>query len=177
MPQVYNVGTRRLFVDAAAWCVIVGGALLAAAVISQRAEAAPQWMLAFAHGPLHAAGTVLMQHMGWANAALCAFVVLATASAVGVLRRHEWARRTFVGMAALALALLLALMWVHHDVVALAVHRAVAGAQLSSAALLLIDHLTAAARWLALALAACTGVLLLALIRALLSQEVRQEFA
>lgn len=89
---------------------------------------------------------------GFGLVAACALAMALAAAATGLLQRYEWARRVFVGLAAAGavagLAVAFSGPWIESD-----------GAALAAAPALLVSALLAA------------------LVRALTSSRVRQEFA
>ena len=176
MPQVYNVGARSLFVNLVAWAMIVAGAACAALLAAHAGDLA-HGLQRFTRGPLQPAALWLLEHRPWVLAALALAALLLITAAVGLLRRLEWARRAFVAVGLFGFLALVASFSVQHEVVALAVQQVVHGNELSAATLALIDQLTSAARALVYAVLGAACVVLLVLVRALLSEEVRREFA
>jgi hypothetical protein len=138
MPTIIHVGAPSRLVTALAWFVIVGAPLLAVVV------------------PL--------QGLGWlAAAAASALAVIAIASAVALLRRHEWGRRAVMGLLLVALLVaLFGLPWQIYALLDAIVAKGQAATRLQWLLLLATPAALLAAGWV---------------LRRLRSAEVRQEFA
>jgi hypothetical protein len=138
MPTIIHVGAPSRLVTALAWFVIVIAPLLAVVV------------------PL--------QGLGWLAAGATACLPgLALVSAVALLRRLEWGRRAFIGLALAALAVaLFGLPW---QVYALA------------DALMARGHDASRLQWVLLLATPAATLAALWVLKKLRSAEVRQEFA
>jgi hypothetical protein len=138
MPTIIHVGAPSRLVTALAWFVIAIAPLLAVVV------------------PL--------QGLGWlAAAAAAALAGIALVSAVALLKRLEWGRRVFIGLALAALAVaLFGLPWQLYALVDALIARGQAAGRLQWVLLLATPAATLAALWV---------------LKKLRSPEVRQEFA
>jgi hypothetical protein len=107
---------------------------------------------------------VPIQGLGWlAVTAATALALLALICAIGLLKRHEWGRRAFVGLVLAALAVqLFGLPWQVWAIVDEIVAR---------------GHAATRLQWVMLLATPAALVALLWVLRRLRSAEVRQEFA
>jgi len=174
MPQTYNVGSQSRFVNFVAWLFIaLAGFTCAWAVIQNATQAA--WAAPLvAHQGL--AGW-LAKYLTWVFSGAAALSLATVVCAVGLLRRVEWARRIFIGLLAVAIAVDLAGLWLQQEAVHLLVDPALRGGALPQAVAELFGGMVATTRWLgaAVTLGACAA--LAGIIRRLMSPSVRQEFA
>jgi hypothetical protein len=174
MPQTYNVGSRSVFVDLTAWVAIVLAALVSVVAGLQHAEATsmlPQWQ----QSPLPGAG--LLQYLPRALAAAAVLSLLLVAASVGLLLRLDWARRVFIGLLALAMAAHLFGLWLQHTVVRALVQGTLAQGGLPAEAAGRFDGLAMATQVMGLVLTLAACGLLAWVMRRLMSEPVRQEFA
>jgi hypothetical protein len=119
MTQTFNVGSRSLFVTITAWVFIALGLLASASALVQNA------VVLSLSGQIALSGTPLPQPLltGWLlsylpwvmGAGLVASVAM-LAAAVGLLLRLEWARRTFIALLWVAIAVNLGGMWLQQEV-------------------------------------------------------------
>lgn len=176
MPQTYSVGSRAWFVDATAWAFVVfglGACTLAVLQYAAVGSLLPPW----SGVALPAATAMLLQHLPWVSAAAGAFSLLLLGAGLGLWLRREWARRVAIGALVLAIAANLAGLWLQHEIVQALVSHAADASALPAAARGVFDGFATAAQALALVLTLGASALLAALIRALSSAAVRQEFA
>lgn len=175
MPQTLNVGSRSLFVTVTAWAAIVLAALVSAVAGLQQAEmnsSLPQWQQQLNRT---LAGW-LLDYLPWVMGATAVLALLMAAAAVGLLLRADWARRVFIVLAALAIAVQAIGLWLQHEVMQALVVRTLGRGGLPAEAADTFGGLAAAAQVLGVLvwLAACA--LLVWVIRGLMSEPVRQEF-
>jgi hypothetical protein len=180
MPQTINVGARSLFVTATAWAFIVLGMLASGWSLIQNAHIAallPSMTEGQGHGSLPPLSGWLMAYLPWVAAAGLAMSLSTLASAVGLLLRLNWARRIFIGLLVLAIALNLAGLWLQHELVHSVVESTLARGTLPPHVLDVFGGFVTAARVMA-AMVTLSGCALLGwIIRSLMSPGVRQEFA
>lgn len=177
MPQTYYVGSRSPFVTLVAWAFIVVAALASVSALVQAAQVdsvLPQWRAA---AVMPAATAFLLEYLPWLMGAGVAASLALLACAVGLLMRLEWARRTAIVLLALAIAANLGGLWLQHEVVQALVDVALSRAPMPSAAAGLFGGFATATQVMStlFTLACCVG--LGWLIRRLMSDVVRQEFA
>ncbi len=150
LAQTYKVGAPSVFVTGIAWLFIVLAALASVVALLPGIAAVSLWPV----------GLVL------SGATL--------ASAIGLLLRLDWARRSVIGLLVLAIAANLGGVWLQHEVV----HGFLAhGLTQLMLPLRLIEGLVAAARWVGVLVALLGCGLLGWVIRGLMVTSVRQEFA
>jgi len=174
MPQTYNVGSRSRFVNFVAWLFILCGAFACEWAVIQNASQA-SWA-----GPL--AGErgltgLLVRSLPWVFSSAIALSLAIVACAVGLLRRIEWARRVFIALLAVAIAVVLASLWLQQEFVHLLVDPTLQGLTMSQRAAELFGGMVTATRLLAAIITLAAGIGLVAIIRRLMSPAIRQEFA
>jgi hypothetical protein len=179
MPTTYYLGYRSLFVTLTAWAAIVLAAVACAFGVIQQASLAswaPGLDAAIQAGPMPAGSDALLSYLPWVIGAGMLISVALLVAAVGLLMRHEWARRAFIGLVVVAIAANLASLWLQHEFVLSLVDATLRESPLPSAALGVFGGFATAAKLLSglLALVACAG--LAWVIRRLMSPKVRQEF-
>lgn len=178
MPQTFNVGSRSLFVTITAWAFIVLASLASISALVQNAAVAsfmPQWQLQGARLPLLLGW--LLGYLPWVVGTAFAFAVSLLACAVGLLVRLEWARRIFIVLLLLTIAANLAGLWLQHEVVQAIVAATLGGGVLPAQAAGVFGGFATAAQVLALSLTLAGCALLGWIVRRLMSDAVRQEFA
>jgi hypothetical protein len=155
MPQTYYLGYRSLFVTLTAWAAIVLAAVACAVGAIQQASLA---------------------YLPWVTGAGLILAVALLVAAVGLLMRHEWARRAFIGLVVVAIAANLASLWLQHEFVQSLVDATMRDNRLPIAAVGVFGGFATAAKVLSgvVTLVACG--LLAWVIRRLMSPKVRQEF-
>jgi hypothetical protein len=180
MPQTYNVGSRSLFVTATAWIFILLAAITSASALVQNAMVAsmlPGWQLSGAGRPLPLLTGLLIAYLPWFVGAGLVISLATLASAIGLLLRLEWARRSFIGLLVLAIAANLLGLWFQHEVVQSVVESTLSHAAVPAQVLGVFGGFVTAARVMGVAMTLLACVLLAWVIRRLMSPSVRQEFA
>ena len=180
MPQTFNVGNRSLFVTATAWAFIVLAALASCSALLQNAAVAslmPGLQSLGVHQPMPLLTGLLMGYLPWVVGTGLVMSLATLASAIGLLLRLDWARRTFIGLLVVAIVANLLGLWLQHEVVQSVVDSTLAHTAIPAQALGVFGGFVTAARVMAvlMTLAACS--LLVWIIRRLMSASVRQEFA
>jgi hypothetical protein len=183
MLQTFNVGSRSLFVDFTAWVAIVLAALVSVVAGLQHAEVTsmlPQWQRSpLLGGASFGAGVMpgLLQYLPRALAVAAVLSLLLVAASVGLLLRLDWARRVFIGLLGLAMAAHLLGLWLQHTVVRALVHSTLGQGGLPEEAAGRFDGLAMATQVMGLLLTLAACALLAWVMRRLMSEPVRQEFA
>ncbi len=176
MPKTLNVGAPSRFVTFIAWLALVLAVAVAVVAGLQYAEVTsmlPQWK----QRELPLVSGWLLRDLPWVLAAAAVLSLLLAASAVGLLLRLDWARRSFIGLVGLAIAAHLFGLWLQHELVELLVQDTLGHVVLPQAAVGLFGSLATAAQVMA-ALVTLAAIALLAwVIGRLRSESVRQEFA
>lgn len=177
MPQTFNVGARSLFVTATAWVFIVLAALSSLCALVQNASVSslmPELRQATQHMPLFTG--LLIGYLPWVVGAGLLLALATLASAIGLLMRLEWARRSFIVLVAIAIVANLVGMWLQQELLQSVVSNTLSTVPIPRQALGVFGGFVTAARVMAVlvTLAAC-GVLAW-IIRGLMSATVRQEF-
>ena len=119
MTQTFNVGSRSRFVTITAWVFIVLGLLCSASALVQNAVVASlpgQIALAGAPLPQPLLTGWLLAYLPWVVGAGLVASVAMLAAALGLLLRHEWARRTFIVLLWAAIAVNLGGLWLQQEV-------------------------------------------------------------
>ncbi|HEY9237984.1 MAG TPA: hypothetical protein VIP10_04010 [Burkholderiaceae bacterium] len=178
MPQTYTVGARSLFVTATAWLFIVLAALTSVSALVQNAAVASLWpgMQLAAEGLPLLTG-LLIGYLPWVVGTGLVMSVATLASAVGLLLRLDWARRSFIGLLVVAIVANLLGLWLQHEVVQSVVSSTLSSVAIPQQAMGVFGGFVTAARVLAVLMTLAGCGLLLWIIRRLMSATVRQEFA
>jgi hypothetical protein len=178
MPQTYNVGARSLFVTATAWVFIVLAALTSMSALVQNAAVAslmPGLQVATARLPLLTG--LLIGYLPWV-VGIGLVVSLATlASAIGLLMRLDWARRSFIALLVVAIFANLLGLWLQQEVVQSVVSNTLNSVAIPQQAMGVFGGFVTAARVMAVLMTLVGCGLLGWIIRRLMSATVRQEFA
>ena len=180
MPQTYNVGSRSLFVSATAWVFIVLAALTSVSALVQNAAVAslmPGLLTASRQGPLPLLTGLLIGYLPWVVGAGLVISLATLASAIGLLLRLDWARRTLIGLLIVAIIANLAGLWLQHEVVQSVVSNTLSSVAIPAQALGVFGGFVTAARVMAVLMTLAGCGLLGWIIRRLMSAVVRQEFA
>ena len=180
MPQTYNVGARSLFVTATAWAFIVLAVLASASALVQNAAVAslmPGLRLASERHPLPLLTGLLLGYLPWVVGAGLVMALATLASAIGLLLRLDWARRTFIGLLVVAIVVNLLGLWLQHEVVQSVVSATLSSVAIPQQALGVFGGFVTAARVMAVLMTLGGCALLGWIIRRLMSASVRQEFA
>ena len=180
MPQTYSVGARSLFVTFTAWVFIVLAALTSASALVQNAAVAslmPGLRLATESTPLPLLTGLLIGYLPWVVGTGLVMSLATLASAVGLLLRLDWARRTFIGLLVVAIFANLLGLWLQQEVVQSVVSSTLSSVAIPQQALGVFGGFVTAARVMAVLMTLTGCALLLWIIRRLMSPTVRQEFA
>ena len=180
MPNTLSVGARSLFVTATAWVFIILAGLTSASALVQNAAVAslmPGLHLAIEHHPLPLLTGLLLGYLPWVVGAGLVVSVATLASAVGLLLRLDWARRSFIGLLVLAIVANLLGLWLQQEVVQSVVSNTLSSVAIPAQALGVFGGFVTAARVMAVLMTLVGCALLGWIIRRLMSAGVRQEFA
>jgi hypothetical protein len=178
MPQTYTVGARSLFVTITAWVFIVLAALTSVSALVQNAAVAslmPGWQGAAGQMPLLTG--LLIGYLPWVVGVGLVMSLATLASAIGLLLRLDWARRTFIGLLVVAIVANLLGLWLQHEVVQSVVTSTLSSAAIPQKAMGVFGGFVTAARVMAVLMTLAGCALLGWIIRRLMSAGVRQEFA
>ena len=179
MPQTYNVGARSLFVTTTAWVFIALALLTSASALVQNAAVAslvPGLPLAGDHALPLLTG-LLLGYLPWVVGTGLVMALATLASAIGLLLRLDWARRTFIGLLAVAIAANLLGLWLQQEVLQSVVSNTLSSVAIPQQALGVFGGFVTAARVMAVLMTLVGCALLGWIIRRLMSASVRQEFA
>ena len=180
MPQTYNVGARSLFVTAIAWLFIVLAAVASASALVQNAAVAslmPGLQLATERNPLPLLTGLLIGYLPWVVGTGLVMSLATLASAIGLLLRLDWARRTFIGLLIVAIVANLLGLWLQQEVVESVVSNTLSSVAIPQQALGVFGGFVTAARVMAVLMTLVGCALLAWIISRLMSAAVRQEFA
>jgi hypothetical protein len=180
MPQTYSVGARSLFVTATAWVFIILAALTSASAVVQNAAVAslmPGLQLSSEQGALPLLTGILLGYLPWVVGAGLVMALATLASAIGLLLRLDWARRTFIALLAVAIAANLLGLWLQQEVLQSVVSNTLRSVSIPAQALGVFGGFVTAARVMAVLMTLVGCALLGWIIRRLMSAGVRQEFA
>ena len=180
MPQTYNVGARSLFVTATAWVFIILAALTSASALVQNAAVTslmPSLNLAGDRNPLPLLTGLLVGYLPWVVGTGLVMSIATLASAIGLLLRLDWARRTFIGLLVVAIGANLLGLWLQQEVVQSVVSNTLSSVAIPPQALGVFGGFVTAARVMAVLMTLLGCALLGWIIRRLMSAAVRQEFA
>jgi hypothetical protein len=180
MPQTFNVGARSLFVTVTAWVFIILAALTSASAVVQNAAVAslmPGLRFATERDPLPLLTGLLIGYLPWVVGMGLVMSLATLASAVGLLMRLDWARRTFIGLLVVAIFANLLGLWLQHEVVQSVVSNTLSSVAIPQQAMGVFGGFVTAARVMAVLMTLVGCSLLGWIIRRLMSATVRQEFA
>jgi hypothetical protein len=180
MPQTFNVGSRSLFVSVTAWVFMVLGALASVSALVQNAAVAsllPGLRLTMDPQSLPLLTGLLVAHLPWVAGVGLLLSVATLAAAIGLLLRLEWARRVFIGLAVVAIVGNLFGLWLQQEMLQSLIDSTLSRTSLPLEAAGVFGGLATVARAAAVALSLGACMLLAWIIRRLMSQGVRQEFA
>jgi hypothetical protein len=178
MPQTYNVGARSLFVTATAWVFIVLAALTSMSALVQNAAVAslmPGLQVATARLPLLTG--LLIGYLAWVVGIGLVMSLATLASAIGLLMRLDWARRSFIVLLVVAIFANLLGLWLQQEVVQSVVSNTLNSVAIPQQAMGVFGGFVTAARVMAVLMTLVGCALLGWIIRRLMSATVRQEFA
>jgi len=178
MPQTYNVGARSLFVTATAWVFIVLAALTSMSALVQNAAVAslmPGMQVATERLPLLTG--LLIGYLPWVVGTGLVMSLATLASAIGLLMRLDWARRSFIVLLVVAIFANLLGLWLQQEVVQSVVSSTLRTAAIPQQAMGVFGGFVTAARVMAVLMTLVGCAFLGWIIRRLMSATVRQEFA
>jgi len=176
MPQTYNVGARSLFVTITAWFFIVVSLLATASAVVEQASVSSGVAL-HAVQPLPVVTGFLIGYLPWVLGAGLALSLATLAASIGLLLRLDWARQVFIGLLVVAIVANLAGIWLQHEVVQSLVSSTLKAAPLPPTAADVFGGFVTASRVMGVAMTLAACALLGWIIRRLMSQPIRQEFA
>ena len=180
MPQTYTVGARSLFVTTTAWVFIVLALLTSASALMQNAAVAslmPGLPLASDRTPLPLLTGLLLGYLPWVVGTGLVMALATLASAIGLLLRLDWARRSFIALLVVAIAANLLGLWLQQEVLQSVVSNTLGSVAIPQQALGVFGGFVTAARVMAVLMTLVGCALLGWIIRRLMSPGVRQEFA
>ena len=178
MPQTYNVGARSLFVTAIAWVFIVLAVLTSMSALVQNAAVAslmPGVQVATERMPLLTG--LLIGYLPWVVGIGLVMSLATLASAIGLLMRLDWARRSFIGLLVVAIFANLLGLWLQQEVVQSVVSSTLSSSPIPQHAMGVFGGFVTAARVMALLMTLAGCAVLGWIIGRLMSPTVRQEFA
>ena len=180
MPQTLNVGARSYFVTATAWAFIILAALACVSALAQNATVVslmPGLPPAGDPAALPLLTGFLVGYLPWVigTGMLLSFATLA--SAIGLLLRLDWARRTFIGLLIVAIIANLLGALAEQEVVHSVVSDDLQDRADPEQVLGVFGGFVTAARVMAVVMTLGACLLLGWIIRGLMSPSVRQEFA
>ena len=178
MPQTYNVGARSVFVTGTAWVFIVLAVLTSLSALVQNAAASslmPGVQLATDRMPLLTG--LLIGYLPWVVGTGFVMSLATLASAIGLLMRLDWARRSFIGLLVVAICANLLGLWLQQEVVQSVVANTLSSVAIPQQALGVFGGFVTAARVMAVLMTLVGCAVLGWIIRRLMSATVRQEFA
>ena len=177
MPQTFNVGARSLFVTTTAWVFIVLAALTTLSALVQNASVAslmPELRLASDHMPWLTG--LLIGYLPWVVGVALVMALATLGSAVGLLLRLDWARRSLIVLLAVAIVANLLGVWLQQEVLQSVVSSTLRTVPFPQQALGVFGGFVTAARVMAVLMTLVACGLLGWIIRRLMSGMVRQEF-
>lgn len=172
MPEIFYVGCRSRFVTATAWVFMCIGALASVSAALQHAALSSITVAA-----LPWAASLGTDVLAWVALAVLGLSVALFGSALGLLLRLDWARRTFIVLLALAVVANLLGLWLQQTMVQTLVDAALLRQPLPPQAADLFGGFVTAARVMGGIVTVGACVLMVWIIRRLMSAPVRQEFA
>jgi hypothetical protein len=177
MPITIAVGARSLFVTATAWLFILLGVVASLSALVQNAMLA-SLLPALSSSPT-ASGLMglMLNYMPWVVGTGLVMSLATLASAIGLLLRLDWARRTFIGLLVVAIVANLLGLWLQQEMMQSVVSRTLGSVALPPQALGVFGGFVTAARVLAVVVTLGACGLLGWIIRRLMSAGVRREFA
>ncbi len=176
MPQTYNVGSRSRFVTLTAWAFIVMALLAIASALVRSAEVSALTQ-PWRGVTLPLLTGLLVDYLPWLMGAALAVSGAMLASAVGLLMRLEWARRTAIALLVLVVLANLGGLWLQHELVQALVQATLSQTKLPVQALGVFGGMATAAQLMAMLVTLVACGLIVWIIRRLMSDAVRQEFA
>lgn len=173
MPITIAVGARSLFVTATAWVFILLGMMASMSALVQNAMLASLLPLPVNSGVMG----LLMDYLPWVVGTGLVMSLATLASAIGLLLRLDWARRTFITLLAIAIVANLLGLWLQQEMMQSVVSNTLGSVALPPQALGVFGGFVTAVRVMAVVVTLGACALLAWIIRRLMSPSVRQEFA
>jgi hypothetical protein len=158
---------------------IVLAALASVTALLQNAAVAsllPAWVSAGQSRALPGFVQWLIGYLPWFVGAGVVVSFATLGSAIGLLLRLDWARRTFIGLLVLAIVANLLGLWLQQEVMQSVVHDTLARTPVPAHLLGVFGGFVTAARVMAVLLTLAACALLAWIIRRLMAEAVRQEF-
>jgi len=177
MPTTITVGARSLFVTATAWVFILLGVMSCLSALVQNAMLA-SLLPELSSSPAASGVTNLLQdYLPWVVGTGVVMSLATLASAIGLLLRLDWARRTFIALLVVAIVANLLGLWLQQEMMQSVVSRTLGSVALPPQAMGVFGGFVTAARVMAVVVTLGACALLAWIIRRLMSAGVRQEFA
>ena len=173
MPITIAVGARSLFVTATAWVFILLGMMACLSALVQNAMLASLLPVPVNSGVMG----LLMDYLPWVVGTWLVISLATLASAIGLLLRLDWARRTFITLLAVAIVANLLGLWLQQEMMQSVVSSTLGNVALPPQALGVFGGFVTAVRVMAVGVTLGACALLGWIIRRLMSPSVRQEFA
>jgi predicted Rdx family selenoprotein len=173
MPITIAVGARSLFVTATAWVFIMLGVMASLSALVQNAMLASLLPVPANSGVMG----LLMNYLPWVVGIGLVISLATLASAIGLLLRLDWARRTFITLLAIAIVANLLGLWLQQEMMQSVVSSTLGTVALPPQALGVFGGFVTAVRVMAVVVTLGACALLAWIIRRLMSPGVRQEFA
>jgi len=173
MPITIAVGARSLFVTATAWVFILLGVMASLSALVQNAMLASLMPAPATSGVMG----LLMGYLPWVVGTGLVISLATLASAIGLLLRLDWARRTFIVLLVVAIVANLLGLWLQQEMMQSVVSSTLVNAAIPSQALGVFGGFVTAVRVMAVVVTLGACALLGWIIRRLMSDGVRQEFA
>jgi hypothetical protein len=173
MPTTITVGARSLFVTATAWAFILLGVMASLSALVQNA----MFVSLLPAAPTTGVIGLLMSYLPWVMGTGLVISLATLASAVGLLMRLDWARRSFIVLLAVAIVANLLGLWLQQEMMQSVVSSTLVNTALPPQALGVFGGFVTAARVMAVVVTLGACALLGWIIRRLMSAGVRQEFA
>jgi hypothetical protein len=173
MPTPIAVGARSLFVTATAWAFILFGVMASLSTLLQNA----MFVSLLPAAPTTGVIGFLMGYLPWVMGAGLVISLATLASAIGLLLRLDWARRSFIVLLAVAIVANLLGLWLQQEMMQSVVSSTLVNTALPPQALGVFGGFVTAARVMAVVVTLGACGLLAWIIRRLMSAGVRQEFA
>ena len=173
MPITIAVGARSLFVTATAWVFILLGVMASLSALVQNAMLASLMPAPATSGVMG----LLMGYLPWVVGTGLVISLATLASAIGLLLRLDWARRTFIVLLVVAIVANLLGLWLQQEMMQSVVSSTLVNATIPPQALGVFGGFVTAVRVMAVVVTLGACALLGWIIRRLMSDGVRQEFA
>lgn len=178
MPITIAVGSRSLFVTATAWLFILLGVVASLSALVQNAMLASLLPALSSSSPaVSGLMGLMLDYMPWVVGTGLVMSLATLASAIGLLLRLDWARRTFIGLLVVAIVANLLGLWLQQEMMQSVVSRTLGSVALPPQALGVFGGFVTAARVMAVVVTLGACGLLGWIIRRLMSAGVRREFA